>query len=188
MKDDQKIRAKRFFQIVQPMVTKAIEVNGEAPLILAGHDFLVSIYQKINTYQNTIAAHTQINPGPISLDFLHSEGNKKYEEYRMEKQDEERIKFNNNLKIELTSGSPEEVIKGGQAGKIDSLFYNKNIELFGFTETKDENFQANVTNNQEDENLTNLAVIYALQNDAKIFPLTEDQMPIKVPFCARFRF
>jgi hypothetical protein len=186
-KDDRKIRAKRYFQTIEPIITKYLQTQS-LPLVIAGHDYLVSIYKDVTKYHPILATHITLNPGPLDKNDLHTKANAIIDEDQKEAYKVSKNDYCNKISTELTTVWPEEIIKAGTTGKIDTLFYNKNLELFGFTEETENKMHVVVTNNDMDEDLTNLAILLALQNDSNIFPLSEKDMPQKVPFCALLRY
>lgn len=186
-KDDNKIRAKEFFQSTKEELERKLSFS-KYPLILAGHNFLIDIFRKANPKITTEEMSITLNPGPINIGFLHSQAMIVIEKLQKREYEHEKIKYCDAIGTSLTSTQPKEIFEDGKNGRIETLFVNIEIEHFGILDEKNNLLTVNLTNNEDDESLTNLACIIALQTDATVLTLNIDQMPENVPFCALYRY
>jgi len=69
----------------------------------------------------------------------------------------------------LEENSPDQIVKMAYEGRVATLFVNDEKDVFGVVNIFNDTYEARVTNNPEDEDLTNIAVINVWDKGGKVF-------------------
>jgi hypothetical protein len=128
--DDAKDRILRYFQEIDRGI-KQILPDDRSPMIVAGVDYLLPIFQKATTYQNVLSQAIPGNPEGMSLEELHEQGWKIVAPH-----------FRNHLAAridmyeELTGSSRTtseigDIVKAAREARVETLFVPLGVQHWG---------------------------------------------------------
>lgn len=175
--DVEKVNIERYLNLVDKGIVKII--NGEeTPLVLAAVDYLVPIYQKVTNYPHLYPDAVFGNPEHIPMAELHEMALNIIEPHFNLKKTEARQKFDEIKHTERASDELAEIIPAAFYGRIDTLFVNKNKEIFGlFNKEKNELVLHGETKEEGDIELLNEAAIHTVLNSGTVYLEDEEGIP-----------
>lgn len=185
-KDDKKIREKRLLEIIEAEVTKSLD-GQISPLLLAGHQHLVSIYRKINKYHYLLPAALKIKSEYSDNKEIHEEALKIIKTVGINRLMDAKKSYCDLIGTGFTSADIEEVLRGIGEGRASDVFIEEDNYPFGSFVLENDKIQVTETNDVTDENLANLAAIFAIKTGTKIHFAEKKFMPER-GISATFRY
>ncbi len=176
-----------FFRLVSKGVYRVIK-NENAPLVLAGVEYLIPLYKETNSYPYTAGESLDINPEGLKNGELHHLAweavHPIFERNRLKafKQYEQ---FSGNGRA---SSNIQEILKAAFSKRVDSLFVNKDAQLWGTYNRDEDTVVVDGIPNDSNEELLDLAAVHTFVNNGSVFVLGKDKMPCDKPAAAVFRY
>jgi hypothetical protein len=188
--EEHKVDILRFFQEVAPALEKNILHEQQAPLVLAGVEYLLPLYNSANRYQNLMAEAITGNPEILSAQELHSAAWGIVEAYFHKSQEEVLERYH-----ELFGGNTgkasnklEEIIPAAYYQRIDSLVVAVNQQQWGLFDTATETVYLHDEEETGDEDLLDFAAAHTLLNGGTVYAVPPEQIPYSTPVAAIFRY
>ena len=176
--DEEKVRILRYFQILDKGLQDIIQ-GDDAPLILAGVDYLLPIYRKANSYPNLISEVLTGNPDEASEKELQVQAwelvQPLFEEDRLEAI--QRYQQLSGTNSELAPNDLETIVKAAYYGAVEALFVTLGKQQWGaFDAPKNEvHFDDEATPHNQD--LYDFAAAYTLANSGTVYTFDQADMP-----------
>ena len=173
---DRKVEISRYFWAIdQGLMTMLREENK--PMILACQDFLFPIYQKVNTYKNLLVDHILCNLSEADEVLLHELAWKKMEPI-FDRERKQRIElFKKHEGTGRTSSEIQGVVPAALEGRIDTLFLQKNENIWGIYEPKKRHVRIDERALPSNVSLLNMAAIRTFLNGGKVYVMEKEAMP-----------
>ncbi|HLW68702.1 MAG TPA: hypothetical protein VKS79_25515 [Gemmataceae bacterium] len=174
--DDVKDDILRFFQMVNHGVHEHLR-REQAPLVLAGVEFLWPLYRQANSYAQLLEQGIPGNPARLTGKELHNRARRLVEpifEAPRRKAADLYAQFSGTGR---TTNDLAEVVSAAFQGKLESLFIAGNQERWG---TFDPDGPALAVHDHEqpgDEDLLNVAAVYALQHGSAVYVVDTQEVP-----------
>jgi len=178
---------KRFFQIVNHGINDKIK-QGKLPLVLAGVEYLQPIYREVNTYPNILEKGVTLNTDRMNDTELHKLSWEIAELYFNKPFEEALFNFEQLYGTERTSSYFNDIIKAAFSNKIESLFINTSVKIWGKFDIAAYNVIIHEKPKPGDEELCDLAAIQTLLHNGALYPVTGEKMPAAKPLAAVFRY
>ena len=177
-KDDSKKELQKFFKAIDKGVKKVIKSHN-LPLVVACVDSLFSSYKEANTYPALFQKNIRGDSEFENKFKLHQESLKLMLPYFEQTKKIKLDKFTELYNTSKISFEISEIIPAAVNGKIDTLFIEKNNDLFGVYNS--ENGQVRLDDKKEINNtsLTNLSAIYTFKQGGNVYFLKASEMPVK---------
>lgn len=164
----------RYFQQVDRGV-QAVLRGERAPLVLAGVDYLLPIYEEVNSYPHLFEQGIEGNPDDMRPEELR-DGAWSILQPLFEKAQHEAIEQYKELAgTGRTCTGIKDLVQAAYNGQVDTLFIAGGAHHW-------------TTRQQEDEELLNEAAVHTLLNDGTIFVLKPDGLPGGIPAAATLRY
>lgn len=187
-KDEEKKELSTFFRVIDKGVNKAIK-NKKAPLILACVNQLFGSYKEVNSYPNLYNKHISGDPQFKNKTKLHEESWELMQPYFEKPKKDKLKKFAELYNTPKISYQVNEIVPAPLNGKIDTLFIQKNEDVFGTFNKENGHLILSSKKELANGSLTNLVAIKTFINGGNVFLLEEDEMPAKGrPLNAVFRY
>lgn len=176
--DDNKTELLRYFQKVDRGIMDLLN-QEKAPLVLAGVDYLLPIYQEANSYQYLVEDVLTGNPEERSNSDLHKDAWELVQPiFQQDLHDAiERYQELNGSGSELATNKLSEIAAASHHGQVEILFTAMGVQVWG---SYDED-QSSIEQHQEfepgDQDLLDFAAIHTLLNGGKVFVLKPEEMP-----------
>jgi hypothetical protein len=159
----------RYVQIIAQAVDKKL-FNQNLPLIVAAVEYEESMFRMHCTYPHLISKSIYGNPDQVKADSVHNQAWDIIADF-LKKDEEKYTKLYNDFSdTDKTSTDIKQILEAGYMGRIDTLFVNTNKHSYGKFDTKSLNIEMHEQQEENDEDLLNLAAIYTLKTEGKVFP------------------
>ncbi len=161
----------------------------ERPLVLAGVDYLLPLYEEANSYPHLIEESIEKDPQAFSLETLHQAAWDILVP-RFEKDLEEALNIYKHLAAEdgSTSVKIEEIVPGAYDSRVDTLFVALDVQQWGKFNPEARTIEVHDVMQPKDEDLLDFAAAYTLLNGGKVYAVSPEDMPAQAPMAAVFRF
>jgi hypothetical protein len=186
--DDAKIELLRYFQKVNQGLMNLLR-DEQAPLVLAGVDYLLPIYRSANDYPYLVEDAIIGNPDELSAEELHRAAWRLVKPIVRKELHESLDRYQELMGTNsgLSSNQIEEIVPAAFHGRIDTLFVTLGAQVWG-TYDGDE-MAAEVNNNYQpgDQDLLDFAASNTILNGGNVYALEIERMPDEL-VAAIFRF
>lgn len=175
-----------FFRAIDRGVREALN-HGGAPLLLAGVDYEVSLYRKVNTYPHLAENDLIGAPGEPDAEF-HTRASEVIQSSFDAPVNALLSEFANLSGTPRTSTSTKEIVTALSDGRVSHLFVAECTDQPGLFDEETYKVRAHRQAEPGDEDLVNLAAVQALLTSSEIFYLPRNKMPHGAQLAALFRF
>jgi hypothetical protein len=188
-KDDEKTDLLRYFQQVDRGLSEFL-ADKQDPLILAGVDYLLPIYQEANSYRNLVDERIEGNPEDLREETLHARA---WELLAPRFKTEQREAFEL-YRQQFATGTGraskdiKEIVPAAYGGRVGRLFVRGRSEIWGQYDLANNRVDVHPDRRPDSEDLLNTAAVYSFQNDAAMYIVEDREMPDKTPIAAVFRY
>lgn len=178
----------RYFQQIDRGLHEFLK-NGHIPLVLAGVEYLLSIYREVNTYPNLVGDGIPGNPDRVRVTYeeLREKALPLVEPVFRQAQKNAYEQYKNFVGTGKTSNRIEEILPAAHTGRVGILFLHSQKHLWGNYDAEKNSVTIHTQHQNGDEELLNLAALFALQNSGRVFEVTEE-MPDTTECAAIYRF
>lgn len=173
-----------FINEVAKGVDKRLD-GQKAPLVLAGVEFVRTFYRQHSSYKNVMKEGIDAKFKQLNIRKLHDEAWSLVEP-NIHKETEECLgRYMNLVNSELTSTEIREIVPAAEMDRIDTLLVDINKQVTGIYNKDLREVSIKVSDKTDVEDLLNLAVIYSIENRARVCPISSEK--IGAPAAAIFR-
>lgn len=166
-----KIRIEQYFRDVSSKI-EAVLCNETAPLLLYGVGYLVSIYKTVNGYSNLMPEALSGSSESIVLSDLYRDAKLAVEPYLQKSTDSLINQYHERLGTGLASASINEIVPAARNGRLQALLINKTDQIWGILDTKSNKVKIEKTQNDDNEDLINMAVAECILNGGVVATAT----------------
>lgn len=157
-----------------------------APVVMAGVEYLMPIYASANTYPRLITDKGVTgNPEHVSVEELHSRAWAIVEPYFTRSRSEAVDKFYRFARDGNTSLMIEEIVPAAHHGRIDTLLIARGEHFWGEFEPETQQIRQVETSAQD---LLDLASVQTLLNNGTVYVMDKADMPNQAPVAAILRY
>jgi hypothetical protein len=183
---DEKDRVAHFLGRVERGVAVALK-GQQAPLILAGVDYLVSIYRNVNTYAHLADDAIGGSPDQLPLNELFAAAWKIVGQDLLKHQQSAFAVYREHANTPLTASNLGEILSAAQGGRIRFLFVAPSDERWG-SFISPTTVHVHEKREAGDTELLNLAAVLTIRNGGQVFVATPGQLGEGADATAVFRF
>ncbi|MEZ4771105.1 MAG: hypothetical protein R2844_22135 [Caldilineales bacterium] len=178
----------RYFQQLDAGLTDVLAAQ-QAPLVLAGVEYLLPIYQKANSYPYLVEAGITGNPEEVSDEALHKQALDIVTPILTAARREAVSRYHDLKRGELASNDIAEVVSAASQARIDTLFVALNTQRWGSVQPGSPNgVQLHEPPVPDDEDLLDFAAIQCLLNGGTVYAVAPDDVPGGGVLAAVLRF
>ncbi len=185
--DDVKRDILQYFHIVDRCLHEILK-NKHAPLILAGVEYLLPIYQEANTYAHLMEAGITENPEILKPEELHAQALSLVEPYFSQAEKQALDHYHELQNTGKTSSDLQEVIPAAYYGRVEQLFVAVGVQQWGNFDPQSSELEIHPDTQPGDEDLLNSAAIQTLLNGGEVYAVPPDEVPGEAPLAAVFRY
>ncbi|WP_353931236.1 hypothetical protein WJM97_01090 [Okeanomitos corallinicola TIOX110] len=178
-----------FFRIINTELIKKISTE-KAPLVLAGVEYLLPIYQDANTYPYLFTESITGNPEVMTCEQLHHqawqivaplfEQDKKFAMERYQQLAGEGI--------EKAVSDIKTIVPAAYYQRIDSLFVAVDQQQWGKFDLDNTTLDLHKEPEPDDKDMLDFAAIHTLLNGGRVYTLTSEEMPNGTNVAAILRY
>lgn len=177
----------RFFQLVDRGLRDVFK-NGHIPLVLAGVDYLLPLYQEANSYPYVLKDGIMGNPEELSDAQLHERGWGIVGPYFKKEQEEAAAKFEELKGTGKASNLLEEVVPAAYHGRIEYLFVEAEQHKWGNFDENSNEVKIHEQPEPGDEDLLDFAATHTFLSNGTVYAEKAEAIPGKSVVAAIFRY
>jgi hypothetical protein len=187
--DDTKTDLLRYFQQVDRGLMEML-ADEKAPLVLAGVDYLLPIYQEANNYSHLVEEAIKGNPDEVDAADLHQQAWEIVEPIFDEDLRQALVRYRelSGSESDLASDNLKSIIPAAHYGRVDTLFVALGEQVWGSFDASKNRLERHQEFTSGDQDLLDLAALQTFLNDGNVYALEPDKIPGKAPLAAIFRY
>jgi hypothetical protein len=186
-KDDAKDNILRFFRQVDHGLQKILR-EERAPLVLAGVDYLLSIYQEANSYSHVMEEGIACNPEGFKPEELQKEAWGVVEPYLSKVRQEATARYRQLARGKRASNEIEKIIPAARDGRVDLLFVAVGVQRWGTFDPVTFSIHLHEEPGPGDEDLLDFAALHTLLNGGTVYAVKPEKVPDETSIAALFRY
>jgi hypothetical protein len=186
---DEKELLLHFFQQVDNGLHELL-AGERAPLVLAGVDYLLPIYDRANSYSYLMKAGITGNPDDLSANELHQQAWAIVEPYFQQEQRQAAERYHELAGSDspLASSEIKDVVPAAVQGRVDCLFVAVGVQQWGDVDQRTGEVVVHDQQNPDDHDLLDFAAIHTLSKGGGVFAVAPDKVPDDTSLAAVYRY
>jgi hypothetical protein len=187
--EEQKIWIEQYLNLVDTSLTEIFREQN-APLILAGVDYLLPMYRKVSEYQHIMEEGIIGNPDHLHPEELQEQAWRIVDTYFQQETKKTVEQYQQLADTDKATDSVEEIVAAAVNGRVDKLILSVENQIWGAFNPKDGKVIRSSEGQSKEYNLALLdfAAMNTLQNGGTVCALSQDEMPTDSPIAAVFRY
>lgn len=187
--EEQKIWVEQYLNLVDTSL-KEIFREQNAPLVLAGVEYLLPMYHKVSEYQNIMEAGIVGNPDHLRPEELQEQAWPIVEATFRQEMEKAVQQYQQLAGTDQATDNVDEIVAAAFNGRVDKLVLSVEAQVWGAFnhETGKVTHSANGQSKQNNLALIDFAAMNTLQNGGTIYALSQAEMPTDSPIAAVFRY
>jgi len=184
---EQKKNILRFFQQLDKGLAKVLSAHNE-PLVLVGLEYLHPLFREASSYPNLLEKGVTLNPEEVSAEQLHEKAWKVVEPEFRKAEKRAAEKYQEMLGTGHASDDLNEIVKQAHFKRVESLFVNREKEVWGTFEPNGGKVEMHEKNQIGDQDLLDLAAIQTLMNGGTVYSVPPERVPGDADIAAVYRY
>jgi hypothetical protein len=187
--EEQEVGIEHYLSLVDSGL-KDIFHEQQAPLVLAGVDYLLPIYRRVSEYAHIMPEGITGSPEHLLPEALQEQAWPIIEPYFRQETEKIAAQYQQLAGTDKAADNVEEVVAAAFYGRVDKLVLAVDAEVWG-SFNRDTGKVVHYQEGQSREGdfpLLDFAAIQTLQNGGTVYALPQDEMPTKSPAAAVFRY
>ncbi|HSK85130.1 MAG TPA: hypothetical protein VK902_17285 [Rubrobacter sp.] len=176
--DDPKDDILRYFRRIDRGVADLLK-GREAPLVLAGVDYLLPIYREASTYPRLVDGGVTGNPEELSAEELHERAWKTVEPLFSEAEREATARYAELAGTDRTSRDVREIVSAAYYGRVEALFAASGARRWGAFDPATGEVDLHDEPETGDGDLLDFAAVQTFLNGGVVYVRAPDEMPEK---------
>lgn len=187
--DDPKDYIRRYFSRIDEGLTKVL-AGEAAPLVLAGVEYLLPIYEEANSYPHLMEGGVPGNPEELSVKQLHQRAWEIVAPVFQKEQQQaaEQYKRLASAGSELVSNELKAVVPAAYDGRVAVLFVGMGLQRWGSFDLRTRTVTIHEIEKPGDEDLLDYASVQTFLNGGTVYAVEPDKLPDAAPLAAVFRY
>lgn len=186
-KETDKENLLRYFHLLDEGLDSLL-AGEDAPLVLAGVDYLLPIFREASAYDHIIGEEITGSHEPLSDAQLHEQAVPLVQSLLEEARAAVVERYGLNASRDLATTDVTDALLAAHRGRITTLFVATDDEVWGRFDTTSGLVDLHSDRQPGDSDLLNLATIYTVQNDGEVYAVPREAVPEGAPIAAIFRF
>ncbi len=187
--EEQKERIERYLNLVDAGL-KEIFKEQQAPLVLAGVDYLLPIYRKVSEYTNIMQDGIHGSPEHLRPEELMEQAWSIVEDYFRQEMETVMEEYQQLAITDKATDNIEEIVAAAFHGRVDKLLLAVDAQMWGTFNPDNGKVTHYQTEQSEKDDLPLLdfAAMQTLQKGGNVYMLPQEEMPMNSPVAAVFRY
>ncbi|MBE9043229.1 hypothetical protein IQ255_02190 [Pleurocapsales cyanobacterium LEGE 10410] len=184
---DNKDEIKRFFHQIDNGL-QAVLQEEKTPMILAGVEYLLPIYQEANSYNNLLETGVIGNPENVDPADLHSQAWKIIEPNLKAAKKQAMEQYYQQSGTGEASSEIAQIVAGAANGQVDTLFITANTQRWGRFEPSTNKVEIHQEATEDSMDLFDFAVTQTYLQQGNVYILEQSEMPENQTMLAILRY
>ena len=181
---DDKTRIATYFEVADDVIWKEVLHNENAPLMLAGVEYLIPIYKSVSDYKHICDEALTGNHERDDMTALYEQAMEKMSGHFLKRMNKAKELYGNQSATALTASIVDDIIPAAHYGQISHLFVQKGARIMGrFDEMNNK-----LERTEDGDDLVDVAVAKTLLSGGEVFLLEKEQMPAESELAAVLRY
>jgi hypothetical protein len=159
-----------------------------APLLLAGVDYLLSIFRKVSVYGHIAKEQIEGSNEHADLSTLHSEAISRMQDYFEEGKRSAMEAYGVKSNTSLVSTKTSEIIPAAYFSRVSKLFVREGAQIWGTFDEATSKLVIHSIQEAGDDNLVDRAIVKTIANGGDAYLFAENEMPGSADLAAVMRF
>jgi hypothetical protein len=187
--EEQKVWIEQYLNLVDTGL-KEIFREQQAPLVLAGVDYLLPIYRKVSDYAHIMQEGITGSPEHLRPEELQEQAWPIVEAHFRHETEKTVAQYQQLANTEKAADNVEEIVAAAFSGRVDKLVLAVDSQVWGSfsLDTGKVIHVSDRQSKQDDLDLLDFAAMKTLQNGGAVYALSQEQMPTDSPVAAVFRY
>ncbi len=187
--EERKVRIERYLNLVDAGL-KEIFREQQAPLVLAGVDYLLPIYRKVSDYARIMPESIAGSPESMRPEELQEQAWPIVEPYFREEVEKVIKEYQQLAHTDQATDNLEEIVAAAFLGRVGKLVLAADTQVWGMfnRDTGKVIHYQEVQSQEDDLPLLDFAAMQTLQNGGSLYALSQAEMPADSPAIAVFRY
>lgn len=187
--NDSKTDLLRFFHKLDDGVSDLL-AEEKAPLVLAGVDYLLPVYQQASSYPSLLSEGIAGNPEQLSKEDLHQRAWEIVEPIYQAAQQEAREKYHRleGSGSDQASHDLKEIVRAAHHGRIETLFVALSRQRWGVFFPQENRLELHAEPRPESQDLLDYAAAHTMWNGGSVFANAPGAMPLGTELAAILRY
>jgi hypothetical protein len=187
LSDEKEYISQYLKEVDQTLMTELL-ANENAPLVIAGVEYIVGIYRQVSRYKNLVDSAITGNHEHTEMAQLFQKAFELASPHLEEANKKALKNYYNQLNTALTSSMPEKVIPATYYKQVYDLFVEKDAHIWGTFNEAENKLVINQEKQLDDVCLVNRAIVNTISNGGDVYILEADRMPNGAQIAASLRF
>jgi hypothetical protein len=148
-----------------------------APLVLAGVEYLLSIYREANTYSQLMEGWIVGNPDGLTAQELHGQAWAIVQPYFARAQEQAVAQYRELAGTGRTSIDLERILPAAHHGRVDSLFVALGVQKWGKFDAATGGVELHTERQPGDQDLLDLAAMQTFASAGNVYAVYPEQVP-----------
>lgn len=185
---DNKDEIFRYFQQVDRGLQSLLH-DEQAPLILAGVEYLLPIYHEANSYSHLLTEGiTTGNPENLSPEELHSSAWQIMQPHFQQARQEAIANYQELLGAGQASADLKQIVPAAYHGQVDTLFVAAEVQYWGKFEPETNSIEIEDNPTPENVDLLDFAAVNTFLQGGMVYLMAKEQIPNTESVAAIFRY
>ena len=185
--DEEKKHILRWCHMIDDSL-RVLLAGEESPLVLAGVESLLSIYQEANAYPHLLEQGIPGNPEELSPAELHTRAWRLVEPVFRQAEDQARAQFQQLVSAGRTTTFLQEALQAAGQGRVELAFVALGEQTWGTYDADSQVIHVHPQQQPGDEDLLDLLAIQTLLHGGAVYALPLEQMPEQARLAAVYRY
>ena len=177
-----------YFEAVDDLLWEKVFNKENAPLVLAGVEYVLPIYRSACDYHNLWPEVLTGNRDQQETTNLYNDAKELMKPYFEQRVNKALETYGNQSATGLTSSIPADVIPATYYAKVSQLFVCKGAHLWGHFDEMSNELTFHDTPDEDGEDLIDNAVVKTFANGGEVFLLDKEKMPADCQIAALMRY
>jgi hypothetical protein len=187
--DDPKGYISRYFHQIDEGLHSLLQ-GEQAPLVLAGVDYLLPIYREANTYPHLVDEGIEGNPEELRAEELHEQAWAIVQPRFLAVQKEDAAQYRQlaGAGSEQASNDLKEIVPTAYHGRVETLFVAVGLQQWGTFDSATNAVQLHREVKPGNEDLLDFAAVHTLLNRGTVYAVEPEKVPDDTLLAAMFRY
>jgi hypothetical protein len=187
--DEQKVLIEQYFNLVDKGL-QGIFNEQQAPLILAGVDYLLPIYRKVSKYPHIMETGITGSPEHLRPEELQEQAWPIVDAYFRQETEKAVEQYQQLASTDQATDKVEKIVTAAFNGRVDKIILSVEAQVWGAFdhETGKVIHRSDQQSKENNLALIDFAAMKTLQNGGSIYALSQAEMPTDSPIAAVFRY
>jgi len=185
--DDAKDNILRYFKQIGHGLHELLR-EEQAPLVIAGVDYLHSIYRQANSYPHLLRDGIQGNVDEMSAEELQQQAWSVVKPYFEREQLEALNHYREIVGTGLAADDVEQVVLAAYDGRVETLFVALGVQLWGMLDAKQRKVHLHKQAEPGTQDLLDFATFHTLTQGGTVYSVEPEKVPSHTPVAAIFRY